>query len=247
MSFAGALTASGLLSGNMSGLEHARRMARNEGWLSRTTPSFCDAVLERSRLQSVRTDEVVYNIGDAEGGLFCLVSGGLRVLIAPNEMGPNFVHLFQPGMWTGEGPLITGKPRLVGINATRPTTLLYVPLPDLQAILQKDPAAWRFIALLTFEHLQVALGALDDLVDRDPERRLVAALLRLAGCRNHTPRTKTMTIHTSHTELAAATNLGRTRVSDTLRRFEKSKMITIGYRKLVILEPQALRQILQAP
>jgi CRP/FNR family transcriptional regulator, cyclic AMP receptor protein len=227
-------------------IESARHIAQGVGWLGRTTPDFRAAVLEKSRLKRVRTNEVVYNVGDRDGGLYCLISGGLKVLIAPNEQGPVFVHLMQPGLWTGEGPLVTGRPRLIGLSATRSTVLLYVPLPDIQAILQRDPAAWRFIALLSFGHLQTALGALDDLMVRDPGRRLVAVLLRLAGCRGETTQdTRPKALEVSHGDLAAAANLGRTTVTNTLRELHDARLIDVSYRRVALLNPPALRDMLR--
>ena len=74
-------------------------------------------------------DETIHAAGDPPGGIYDLVSGGLRVVFAPSERIPFFAHFFVPGSWTGEAAAITGEPRLVSLVTTRETCAFYLPLP----------------------------------------------------------------------------------------------------------------------
>ena len=223
----------------------ARAIAANQGWLSLTPVPFREAVLDQSHLLSVAAGEMIYQVGDAPGGLYGLIAGRLGVSIAPGENGPYLAHFIQPGTWVGEGCAVTGRPRQVGLSATRACVLLHLPLHGLQEIVHKDPAAWRFVALLTALHLDVAIGAADDLMIRDHVKRFIAILLRLGGCRLTNPTHKgPIEVHANQHELAQLSNIARTTAGSVLRTLTLAGHIEHSYRHIRILAPDALRAML---
>lgn len=221
----------------------ACEIASRVGWLSQTPPAFRTAVLDRCVLQAFEPDETIYMTGDASGEIYGLISGGVSVSLATGERGPFFAHFFQPGTWFGEGPLISGRPRIVGISAIRQTMLLQLPQHSMEEILRDDPNSWRHIALLTLAKLEVAISVVDDLMIRDSIQRLVAVLLRLGGCRHATPAArKAIVVDVSQEDLAAMANLSRGTANAMLRKLEEAGEITISYRQHTILKPDALRR-----
>ncbi len=228
---------------NFSG---ARTIAGGRGWLSLTPASFRDAVLERSQLVETDPGGVIYQVGDAPGGLYGLLSGSLGISIAPGENGPYLAHFAQPGTWFGEGAVITGRPRQVGLTATSACQLLHLPLHSLNEILGNDPTAWRSVALLTTLHLDVAIGAADDLMIRGHLPRFVAILLRLGGCRSHGPTPEvSVEVHVSQSDLAHMANVGRTTANTMLRSLARAGHIEHSYRHIRILTPSAMRAMLR--
>jgi CRP/FNR family transcriptional regulator, cyclic AMP receptor protein len=223
----------------------ARTIVGSHGWLSLTPPSFRDAVLGQSRLLAVRAGETIFQVGDPPGGLYGLLSGVLGVSIAPGESGPYLAHFAQPGTWLGEGAVVTGRPRRVGLAATRACRMLHLPLHALQEILARDPAAWQFIALLTTLHLDVSIGAADDLMIRDHAKRLVAILLRLGGCRMPgTLSEAPIDVHVNQNDLAHMANVARTTAGSLLRSLAADGHVEHAYRSIRILAPDALRAML---
>ena len=89
--------------------------------------------------ETFEPDGTIYMTGDVSGGIYGLIWGGVSVSLATGERGPYFAHFFQPGTWFGEGPLISGRPRIVGISAIRQTTLLQLPQHSMEEILRDDP------------------------------------------------------------------------------------------------------------
>jgi CRP/FNR family transcriptional regulator, cyclic AMP receptor protein len=132
----------------MDRITAARDVVSKFGWLSRTPPRFRKTVLDMSQLRTFAADETIHAAGDPAGGIYGLVSGGLRVVFAPSERIPFFAHFFVPGSWTGEAAAITGEPRLVSLVTTRETYAFYLPLPAVNEILRKDPDAFRSFAKL---------------------------------------------------------------------------------------------------
>lgn len=230
----------------MPTLEAARTIAVANGWLSLTPPSFQNAVLLRCRLQRFKAGESIYSVGDPPGGMFGLVAGGLGVTIAPGERGPYFGHLARPGTWFGEAAAMTRQPRRVGLTATRDAVLLHLPLSKIDEIVGEEPAAWRLFALVTIGHLDMAMGACDDLMMRDHVKRCVALLLRLAGCRHVSATPPSLIeIDLSHDDIATLANVARTTAGAVLRSLEKAGHIEQSYRRVRILAPDALRAMLR--
>lgn len=230
----------------MDDLAAAHRIMLREGWLSLTPEPFGREVLGRCHLKRYETGQSVYVVGDPPGGMFGLVSGGLGVSIAPGERGPYFAHFARPGAWFGEAAVITGQPRRVGLAATRPTQLLHLPLPAIHEMVAKAPEIWRFIALVTIGHLDVAIGASDDLMIRDHVARCIAILLRLAGCRTRSPPgDEPAIVDVSQEELAAMANLARTTMGSVLHRLEQDGQIELSYRHIRIVKPDSLRRKLE--
>jgi CRP/FNR family cyclic AMP-dependent transcriptional regulator len=143
----------------MFSLAEARDVVSRRGWLSRSSPAFRDAVLKRCVLQNLASGTVINHVSDPPGGLYGLVSGAIGISIAPGERGPFFAHLMQAGEWFGEGPAITGGPRMVGHSARSDSQVLHLSLPAFHEITREDPGAWRFIAQLSNSHLEMAVGA----------------------------------------------------------------------------------------
>ncbi len=230
----------------MSTFEAARKIVVENGWLSLTPPTFQSAVLDRCRLLSFEMGQSIYMIGDAPGGMYGLVRGGLGISIAPGERGPYFAHLARPGTWLGEAAAVTRQPRRISLTAIRDAELLHLPLQKIDEIVAKDPAAWRLFSLVTIHHLDMAIGACDDLMQRDHVKRCIATLLRLGGRRHPSPNDAApVEIDASQEDIAALANVARTTAGSVLRKLETLGHIEQLYRRIRIPAPEALRALLR--
>jgi CRP-like cAMP-binding protein len=240
------LSAGRHLEKKMLALETARKIVISNGWLSQTPPEFQGAVLDRCRQQSFETGQTIYMVGDPPGGMFGLVSGGLGISIAPGEHGPYFAHLGRPGTWFGEAAAILRQPRRVGLTATRNAELLYLPIEKIDEIIARDANAWRMFALVTLGHLEMAIGACDDLMLRDHVKRCIATVLRLGGCRNASPPNRSrIEIDVRQDEIAKLANVARATAGTVLRELETEGLTENSYRRIRILAPDALRSMLR--
>lgn len=224
----------------------AAKILLDNGWLSQTPPSFQQSVLERCNLNHFEQGTTIYSVGDPSGGMFGLLSGGLAISVAPGERGPYVAHFARPGAWFGEGSAITGQPRKVGLLTTRKTCLLKLPLHAIREITGKDPASWRLFAMAAMSHVDVAMGACDDLMIRDPGNRCIAILLRLAGRQHASPADASPAeVDLSQSDIADIANVARTTLNSTLRKLEDAGTLALSYRQIRILSPKALRAMLR--
>jgi CRP-like cAMP-binding protein len=200
------------------------------GWLSFVAPEFRTAVLASTEIHEFAKGELVYRAGDPPGGIWALVEGAVEVESAALGAAPHLMHFGVPGFWFGEGPLIFGVTRLVSVTAGRSSTLVTLPLGACRAILGADPAAWRWIALLSLMTADLAGGVVADLLLRDPVQRTAALLLRLAGVRSLVFRSdKPSPIYLSQEKLGSLVNLSRNSIIPVLHDFERNGYIEIRY------------------
>ena len=225
----------------------ARDILGKRGWLAATPEHFRIAVLARSFPRKVRRGEAVYQRGDPAGGLWGLASGGIAIEVAPLDQGALLGHFAGPGYWIGAAPLVTGDPRQVGLIATRASLLLHLPIAEFEAIAAEEPQAWRWLAILPIQQTLLATGVAEDLMIRDPRRRLLATLLRLAALRGPFAGSEPRDIVVSQENLAAIVNLSRTAVGLMLRAFAAEDLIDQRYNRIRILNIGAAFDLVARP
>ena len=134
----------------------------------------------------------------------------------------------------------------LGCPVTRDSELLHLPLPEIRQIVGANPEAWRLFALVTIGHLDMAIGASDDLMIRNHVNRCIAILLRLGGYRRGSPPDfSPVEIDVSQEEIAVLSNVARTTAGAVLRKLEEEGCIEQSYRRIRILAPDTLRGMLQ--
>ena len=211
------------------------------GWLSFTPAGFQKDVLARIQTREFRKGEAVYRAGDPPGGLWVVIEGAVELELPPPDTAPHFVHLAAPGFWFGEWPLIWDKPRRLTVIATQPSTLATLPLSECRAMLEADPSAWRWIALLSTMSTDLSAGILSDLLLRDPVKRTAAVLLRVAGVRSHVyVSASPFPIHLSQERLAHLVNLSRNSVIPILHDFVRLGFIELSYGSIIVIDVKGL-------
>jgi CRP/FNR family cyclic AMP-dependent transcriptional regulator len=226
--------------------ESAKLMAAERGWLRHTPAKFSAEVISQLVQQNFDAGASLYLQGDEAGGVYYVVDGAVVVSIALGEVGPFVVHVGHAGSWFGEAAIITGQPRRVGLLARRATQAFFLPLPAIRKIVNDDPAAWRYFALLAVMNTDLALSSGMDLLIRDHDKRLVALLLRLGNCRLASPNDGHLsTIDVSQEDLAEMANLSRNATGAVLRSLEKKGLIDRSYRQIRIVAPARLRDALR--
>lgn len=214
------------------------------GWLSRTPVDFQQAVLAQCIAQQRSAGDPLYYTGDEVGGIFGIVSGTVEIASIHSNEDAYFVHLAQAGTWIGEASVLTGVTRRISAAARTDCIVAYLPLAAITAIVTRHPEYWRYVGMLAVEHNNLATSGGADLMLRDVERRCLAVLLRVSGCRFRTPGSDDHPEAViSQEELAAMANLSRKSVGDILRKHEQLGHIELGYRTITVKAPNALRAI----
>jgi CRP/FNR family transcriptional regulator, cyclic AMP receptor protein len=212
------------------------------GWLAHQAPDFQRAVLQQARLVSLRADEYLFHAGDATGGIYGVVSGGVGVLIPGLGSALRLAQVLRAGVWFGHGPIMTGRARVLSFRATEPSLALHAPIAALQEIAASQPTWAHAVGSLSDFSVDIAIAAVSDLLIPDSARRLAAVLLRAAALDMDNPPAKPVPLSLRQSEIAEMANLSERMVGRILKRFEVSGWIEAGYGGLTLADPKALRE-----
>jgi CRP-like cAMP-binding protein len=204
------------------------------------SPALADRILGACTVRDIPARTYLYHIADDPRGMWGLAEGALSVEFAPGLRDPQLSFLLVPPVWLGEGGLIAGTPRSVGVSTTRRSVLLYLPAQQFFDILQDEPLIWRWIAEVQKKNFERALGMVDALMVRRSDERVAAVLVQLGGLLGHhaaLPRELDIT----QTELAAIANVSRTVLSPVLKTLASKNAVRLGHRTITIIDATALR------
>jgi CRP-like cAMP-binding protein len=226
-------------------MDPATERTLTTGWLAQADPALRKALLQAGRIHRFGDGATIYTFEQDQICLWGVVSGLVRISVTMNEQEPKIGHCAGPGFWFGEVPVITGRTRAVQAVASGETRLCAIDRADIVAIARRDAEVWRPVATLSVLNQLVAIGAGDDLMIRDPRKRLVAVLLRLSGRRNAFQGTAPIpTVPVTQAELAEASTLSRSSASVVLKDLVQRGMIRTDYRSIAILDAKALEGLL---
>jgi CRP-like cAMP-binding protein len=226
-------------------MDPATERTLTTGWLAQADPALGKAFLQAGRIHRFGDSATIYTFEQDQICLWGVVSGLVRISVSMNEQEPKLAHCAGPGFWFGEVPVITGRTRAVQAVASGETRLCAIDRSEIVAMARGTPEPWRLVATLAVLNQLVAIGAGEDLMIRDPRKRLVAVLLRLSGRRNAFQGTAPIpTVPVTQAELAEASTLSRSSASVVLKDLAQRGMIRTDYRSIAILDPKALEGLL---
>lgn len=221
-------------------LVQARAVLSARGWLTKTPASFREAILSGTSLHHFAEGETIYAQGDRPAGVWGLAQGLVGIELSGQHRDPTYAFFASKGFWIGAHTLVMPGERQVGLVALRPSALLHLPAQTFHALSQTAPEAWRWLAVLPLLQNVIALGTLQDLMLRDPEKRVAAILLRLAGCRGPMASADPDDIFVTQEQLAEMISISRTALGRILRMLQAEGAIARQYGRISIDPPRLL-------
>jgi CRP-like cAMP-binding protein len=220
------------------------RALTSRGWLARAPAEFQRALLSLAKWQLFEAGTAICHAADENADLTGIVRGVVEVSTRFSTADTPALHFLQQGQWFGMVPLISGQSRRLSATARTPVLLARVPHDSLATLLAKRPEWWRDIACSLLELTDIATNGFADLLLRDSERRCVAVLLRLSGCRfADSERDRSVEVQLTREELAAMSNVSRNTLGGILRRLARRGLVDLGYRTVAVRDPAALRAV----
>ncbi|MDW4551463.1 Crp/Fnr family transcriptional regulator [Defluviimonas sp. D31] len=217
------------------------------GWLSTLPDPVRGSVLEKARWRTFGPGDTVYASGAAGNTLWGIGSGTIKMYISAGEEHMRFCHAVGPGYWFGELELLLDLPRVIEMRTAGNARLLCLQEQDLNKIAEEYPALWRAVARLAATNEALAIAAVDDLMLRDPRKRLAATLLRLSGLRwDFQGKRDLPVVPVTLVELAEVANLSRSVAAKLVAEFVAEGMVAKEYGRLRIDRPDRLELVLQS-
>jgi len=210
------------------------------GWLARQTPDFRKAFLERVSLRKFQAGTPIYRAGAPPSGMFGLVVGQWSLQVPPSDV---MISVQGPGRWAGDAAALRRSPTMISIRAITDCRALHLSQPDFDQLM-RDPECCRAVAALTAEGLGEAVTVVSNLVQPNGELRVAQRLLTFIGLYGDDSRVFT---DVSQADLAIMCGLSRQTLNKVLKSFQDAGIIATAYRRLEILDVEALQAIAFRP
>jgi len=205
-----------------------------------------EALRPKLRRRQYRRGEVVFRQGDPGHALYVLVEGRLKVVL-PAETGEEAIlNVLGPGDVLGELALLDAEPRSATIVALEPVVVVTLAREDFLELLGRSPAAVEGVLAGLARTIRRLSGEVGDLMYLDLQARLAKKLVELTETHGRDEGDGIeLQVTLTQDELAAMVGATRPRVNRLLGSFEDRGMIGRRGRRLVVLQPEALRRLVE--
>lgn len=199
------------------------------------------SLANRAHLRRYAQGEVLFAERDACQGLYVLVSGRVRIFKTSASGREQVLAVEEPGSSFAELPVFDGGPYPASASAMCDTEVLFISRADVRALcLERPEVALKILQVVAARQRRV-VAVIEELSFTTVRHRLVSWLLRQATSNGRrTERGTTITLPSSHQELAAHVGTVRELVSRNLTRLQAQGFIAVDAREITILDPEGL-------
>jgi CRP/FNR family cyclic AMP-dependent transcriptional regulator len=189
------------------------------------------------RTRRVARGATIFSKGDPGTALFAVASGSVRVT-ALSPHGKNAVfNLIHEGEIFGEIALLDGKPRTADAVAFADCSLMVIERRDFMPLLRDHPELTLRLLEVLCARLRRTTEQVEDILFLDLKSRLLKTLLRLSE-------TEGGEITISQDHLSQMVGMSREMINKQLQVWVKSGWIGLARRRIKIIDPEALGQLL---
>lgn len=195
----------------------------------------------RAHLHRYAQGDVLFAEGDACQGLYVLVSGRIKIFTSSASGREQVLAVEEPGSSFAELPVFDGGPYPASASAMSDTEVLFISRADVRALCVERPEVTLKILQVVAARQRRVVAVIEELSFTTVRQRLVSWLLRQATPNGgRIERGATITLPSSHQELAAHVGTVRELVSRNLTRLQAQGFIAVEARELTILDPEGL-------
>ena len=168
--------------------------------------------------------------------MYMLMSGRVNMVCTNNEGRRLVIATLEPGAIFGEGALNSANDANVFAEAVDDVAVWVVPASEARSMTMQYPIlGWGMLQTYGLRLLQVE-NSLEDVAYKKLPERLAALLVELDSDGSHTIR------GVSHQALADRLGTYRETVSAILRDFKRQGMVELGYRRIRLMDVEALKE-----
>lgn len=210
------------------------------GWLARQPRDFQAELLKRGHIEKFPRDTFFFHLGDEPGGVYGIIDGSVGVLLPTSDSVVRLAEILRPGVWFGNGPLLTKGVRTLTFQAREAVTAMHVELGHLHEVGARSTDFMRILGSIGSVGAEIAIRTIQDLLIPQTERRIAATLLRVTGSASNFGPARTREVQLNQAELAEMANTSRHTVSRTLNLFENAGWIVVSYKNIRIQNSEKL-------
>lgn len=218
--------------GSLSGI---LPLLETDPWFAGLPPACRGWLAAAARRTRLAEGDLAYRVADPPGGLFRVLSGGVRLISYPVTGRPLVNLVVTPGRWFGVLSTLDGGAQPYDAIAMSRTVLLHIPKADIDAIRAVSPDLLRHLALLACQQQRAAIDHVGLLLRRSPPARLADLLLEMADGKDGGSR-----VRIARDDLAGRIGLSRQGLGQLLLETERAGLIRSRPGGIDILDPAGL-------
>lgn len=209
---------------------------------------FPRAMIERlcsyATTRTVERGTTIFAKGDAGTRLIAVLSGRVKITVPSPDGREAVLNVIHEGEIFGEIALFDGGPRTGAAIALTDCELLVIERRDFLPLMYKRPeVALKLIEVLC-ARLRRSSEQLEDIMFLDLKTRVAKLVLRLADeAKGPLPRK----ISVTQQEMSQMIGLSRESINKQLRAWARAKLVRLERGGIVVLKPDALRNIVRQP
>ncbi len=194
-------------------------------WFASLPEALQGFLLQAAQLRTLTAGQRLFARGEAPDGVYCLVSGAVRIggLTAAGQEA--LLVVLEPPQWFGEIALFDREPRTHDAWAEADSALAHVPQDALQRLLLEQPLYWQHFGRLLTQKLRMVFTGLEDTALLPPTPRVARRLANIAtGYGAWSDRSKRV-LTVSQKQLGLMLSLSRQTVNQSLGELEAAGAI----------------------
>jgi CRP/FNR family cyclic AMP-dependent transcriptional regulator len=201
-----------------------------------------------TRIMQARRFTVLYSSNNPADSVFMLESGLVKIVKRGGDDKEVLLTLVRPGEIFGEDALLVGGERKSSAEILQEATLSIFPRELFARFCNDNPESWRLLAELLAHRQHDLQQKIELLLMRDVEQRILLYLAELAEAVGVPEENgDSCSIQLSQGEVASLVGATRETTSSTLNALARRGLVTLGRRKLIVADPNVLRQAADAP
>ncbi|ACO84367.1 Crp/Fnr family transcriptional regulator [Clostridium botulinum] len=197
---------------------------------------------EAGTIKKYNKDEIIYFQEDVAENFYLIKSGRVRMFLISPEGTELTIEILRKGKLFGESSCFSYGSRLTSVSAATDVELISVSLENLYPYLTKYPelmVQMFHLMSLTMKNLSIQVSNMAFL---PAEKKLAQLLVRLGAHFKKNKNDKYYIIDYSHEEIAQLIGSCRVTVTKILNSFQEKGMISLGYKKIKIIDEKGLKK-----
>lgn len=222
--------------------QHLIPALRSHVWFASCSPAFQEALVERSRVITLKSGDRLFSRGETDEALCCVLSGALKLGTFNPEDDSHVLSLYvEPYQWFGEIALIDRLPRSQDAVADVTSSVLVASRSALEPWLNRNPEYWRDVARLACFKLRMLVVMMEDNATLPLDQQLARRLLMTStNFGMNYPMSFKRHLRLPQEYLARMMGVSRQTINRALKVLAEQGVIVVRYADIELLDIPAL-------
>ena len=215
-------------------------------WFSDLPAPIVDQLVAICKPKKLHASELLHRKNDPAEGLYCVLSGRIRISNYSLQGKELILTWLQPGSWFGEISLFDGLPRTHDARAEEATELLKIPASAFSTLLAEQPLLYPHFMRLLCQRIRATFSLIEESGTLSLKGQLCKRLLLLGeGLEQQKGSDKPLVLSLSQESLALLLHTTRQTVNKLLQEVQREGAIKVHYGKITLLKHKTLLALSQ--